>query len=67
MILREALRQAIQTENAMAVGHLADLMRFKLGLNYQESFAAARRACPGLTLDRWDGLLYEADRETSQG
>jgi hypothetical protein len=67
MTLREALRQAIDTENAAAVGYLADLMRFKLGMNYQESFAAAQRACPGLTLDRWDGLLYEADRRSSQG
>jgi hypothetical protein len=67
MTLRQALRQALQIENAPAVGHLADLMRFKLGLNYQESFAAAQRACPGLTLAQWDGLLYEADREASQG
>ena len=44
-----------------AVNGIHDTCRFKLGMNYNETFEAVRRHWPDLELPEWDQLLAELD------
>ena len=59
--LRAALRIAIERGQAATVGRIADVLRFRGGFNYAETFELARELVPKLEAAEWDGLLYEAD------
>ena len=61
MTLRELAEKAIDAGSPTLAGKLADTCRFRLGMNYQQTFEFVQRFRPDLTLPTWDALLYAAD------
>ena len=61
MKLHDAIAKAIDERDATAAGAVADFLRFRVGLNYDQTFEAVQKVRPHVTLAKWDGLLYEAD------
>jgi hypothetical protein len=46
-----------------AAAAVADFCRFRLGLNYRQTFEIVQRVLPDMSMPEWDALLYEADWE----
>jgi len=63
--LRCAIHDAYYTGNASWAGQIADKLRFKLGMNYNQMMEIVDEA--GISKSGWDALLYEADRQDSLG
>jgi len=61
MTIKEAIQKAIRTGDAHAVGIIADQLRFKWGMNYQETFEFFKGVCPDLVLPEFETLLYESE------
>lgn len=59
--LGDKIREAIETQDATLAGRIADQLRFKHGLNFQQSFEVIKKASPDTELADWAALLYEAD------
>ena len=62
MTLKEAIKKAVDEDNATLAGRCADTMRFGFGLDYNESFAMVEKIT-GTDVATWDSLLYRADYE----
>lgn len=60
MKLQDAPRKAVEERNATACGRIADVLRFRYGMNLRPDRCGGReRGCsPAL----WESLMYEADR-----
>ena len=68
MTLADIIVAAVQKRNATAAGRIADILRFKHGMTYQESFdfvceQCRKRGVEPPELAAWDELLREADEE----
>lgn len=61
MTIAQALQKAITEDNAVLAGRCVDQLRTRM--TYNQIFELARTQVPELTLERWDGLLYEADTQ----
>ena len=55
------LEPKTEAERIKAVGFVAEVCRFQLGMNYDQTLAFVQRTDPSMTLARWDALLEEAD------
>ena len=62
MTIKETLKRAVETQNAVAAGRIADALR-EQGLRYSEIYALARDAS-GVSEADWEALMYEADTAT---
>jgi hypothetical protein len=60
MKLGEAIKKAVQERDAAAVGGIADFLRFKLGMNYEQSFQFVHKLI-AIARDEWEVLLYESE------
>jgi len=61
MKLKDAIKEALVTRDAVLAGKVADYCRFRLGMNYPQTFALVQEVRPQAMLAEWDALLYEAD------
>jgi len=62
MTLADAIKNAVDTRDPREVESVANFMRFRLGLDYNKSFAMVRKVFPQMTVAEWDELLYQADQ-----
>jgi hypothetical protein len=62
MRLDDALKRAVQERNLRMIVKVVDLLRFKSGLTYAQTFAFVNQVT-GIDEAAWEGLLYEADNE----
>lgn len=60
MKLSEVIAEAIDTNNAQLAGQVADVLRFRYGMNYATIYQTVCKVRP-VTEAQWDALLYEAD------
>jgi len=58
--LCQQLAKAIHEKDAAACAAIVDFLRFRLGWNYDRTYALALEVS-GVELAEWDALLYEAD------
>ena len=58
--LDEAIKKAVEADNADAAGHLVDMMRFNYGYNNEQAFEAFNKHT-GITRAAFDNLMYMAD------
>lgn len=56
MTIKEALIRAVAEKNAKRVGAIADVLRFRAGLTYEQIRAAA-----GVDAGEFEALMSEAD------
>lgn len=63
--MRDQLARAVKADDLATIVRLVDLLR-AYGYDYMDTYHAATRAVPGLTLARWDAIMYAAD-ELGQG
>lgn len=66
MTLADLIVAAVQTRNATAAGRIADILRVKHGMTYQESFdfvseQCRKRGVEPPELADWDELLRESE------
>jgi predicted nucleic acid-binding protein len=54
-----SLDKVRETQDAVLAGKIADFLRFKRGLNYNQ--IAALAAEHGIDAETWEALQYEAD------
>ncbi len=62
MKLDEIIASALQSSDAALAAQAADIMRLRMGMTYNESFARVQKVVPGIDVGTWDALLYEADQ-----
>jgi hypothetical protein len=62
MKLDEIIASALQSSDAALAAQAADIMRLRMGMTYNESFARVQKVVPGTDVGTWDALLYEADQ-----
>jgi hypothetical protein len=60
MTMRQAIKSAVTERNATLAGQVADKLRFRYGMNYEESLEVVQAVVPVDRAD-WDALLYAAD------
>lgn len=60
MKLPEAAKQAVDRHDARMAGGVADSLRFKLGMNYEQTYQKIHE-WTGVDRDTWEELLYAAD------
>ena len=65
MTLSDAITKAVRDNDARAAGVVADVCRFRLGMNYDQILERVRQQYPDLDIPSWDELLYEADMQES--
>ena len=66
MTLREYIQVAAGEKDGdpvRAAVMVSDFCRFRLGMNYDQTYAVVREVVPAMTPARWDSILYEADTE----
>jgi len=67
MKLGDAIRDTLRTHNAQRAGKIAEFLRFKQGLDYNDSAAFVTDCAakmddpPEHPAELWEELLYEAD------
>lgn len=66
MKLKEAIEKAVRERNPIMAAQISDFCWMRLGWNYNKTFEEVHKLT-GIELSKWDELLYEADRELSQG
>lgn len=59
MTIKDAIAEAARTNNAKLAGQIADRLRFKMGMNYNEITEMAGRA--GVSPGDWESLMEAAD------
>lgn len=67
MKLAEAIREAVQTRVLKKIKQVADFMRLKLRLNYEQSLKKVQEVVPTISAGEWDELLYAVDNAISEG
>ena len=63
MKLTDAIRQAVQNRDANLAGKVADTLRFRCGMSYQETYEFVNQRSP-IDLRDWEAMMYEADTDT---
>jgi len=58
--LKDLIKRAVEQSDASAAGNVADICRFKIGLDYHHTFELVRRMYPDLDAATWENLLYAA-------
>ena len=61
MNIVEAIKKAIETNNAGMAGGISDFLRFKHGMTYDQIFSVVEKAKLGYSPADWDALLYESE------
>jgi len=72
MTIRDLIQKALdpmQPEGMQlaAARKVADFCRFKLGMTFDQTLTVVQEVDPTVTPAQWDGLMYDCDREESQG
>lgn len=62
MKLTDAIKQAVANRDSALAGKVADVLRFRCGMSYQESYEYVNRQSP-IDIRDWESLMYEADTE----
>ena len=60
MMLRDAIKKAVEEGNAAMAARIADTLRFKFGMNYAETAATFNKAS-GISVEDFESLMYYAD------
>jgi len=62
MKLTEAIKQAVERQDATQLGKCVDVLRFRFGMNYEEcrTFVNKHAGKP-LSAPQFEALMYEAD------
>ncbi len=60
MKLSEAIQKAVQTRDAQLARKIADILRFREGLSYPQSYAFVNQRAP-ISVAGWEALLYESE------
>ena len=63
MKLDEIIASALHSSSPKLAAQAADIMRTRMGMTYNESFARVQKVVPGTDVGTWDALLQEADEE----
>lgn len=58
----EFVKKAVQTQNARDAGKVAEVLRFRRGFNYNETYDFVNRIAP-IDKHDWEQLMYEFDTE----
>jgi len=58
--LNDAIKKAVETNNGEVAGRCADVLRFKFGFNFKETYEYFNKLT-GITLAGYDQLMYDAD------
>lgn len=69
MKVKEAVRKAIETDDAVLAGKIVDKLRFTLGLQHKHCFELFRRNAPmpdHFIMDDFEALMMGADEKESQ-
>ena len=66
LTLQSSIMRAVKERNPIMAAHIADFCWIKLGWTYGRLYEEVHKLT-GIDLPSWDELLYEADRELSQG
>jgi hypothetical protein len=66
MTIRKAITRAVTENNAVMAGRIADFLRFKHGLNYDQ-IQKMFFNITGISAAQFEGLMYEADYQSSYG
>jgi len=61
--LKIAIRKAIDQDNHVAAGRIADGLRFRHGMDYNSILAVVQKVRPDVTPAQWDELMQRWDRE----
>lgn len=61
MTIKEALVRAVAERNVKRVGAIADVLRFRAGMNYEQM-----RAFSGAAPDEWLALMEDVDAMDSE-
>ena len=59
--LDERIIKAVLLDDASAVGRIADMLRFRWGMTYRETFERFSKAEPSLLLSDFEDFLLEAE------
>lgn len=59
--MKQLIEKAIDERSPRLAGRVADVLRFKGSMNYDEVLACVRRFRPEVTPRIWEALMYEAD------
>ena len=67
MKLGDLVVKAVKEQSAALAARVADCLRFKAGMNYDQSLEFVQGACRKAKvkppeMSEWDALLYEADQ-----
>jgi hypothetical protein len=62
----DAIAKAIDERNARLAGIVANSLRFKGGMNYEQVLARVQKVRPNVTAEDWECLMYEADCITDE-
>ena len=60
MKLPEAIREAVKTDNPVMACRIADILRFKCHMNYDQIYSFAAKHA-NVTKAQWESLMYEGD------
>jgi hypothetical protein len=58
--LRDCIVRAVRERNATLAGRVADVLRFRYGLDYRQTYEAVNAIEP-VDPREWEALLYESD------
>ena len=65
MNVKQAVEQAVDTNDARLAGVVSDCLRFKCGYTYAEQLAFVQTIRPSVTPRQWETLMRAADEEDS--
>lgn len=58
--MSEVIRQAVREKNPRKAGKVADVLRFRFGLDYESVYNVVNKIEP-ISKEDWEALMYEAD------
>lgn len=64
MKLDQAIREAVASNDPVALEQVVNFMRFRMRWNARQSLGAALKSLPGLTADRWEEMMIAIDYQT---
>jgi hypothetical protein len=64
--VRDAIKKAVDERNATLAGRIADVARFRYGLNYNATVDMVNRIMGRDVSAEWEGLMYEADGQNEE-
>ena len=57
------IKKAVEQLNYRMIGKIVDILRFKHGFKYNDTFDVFKQAVPGLTKSKFEQLMYATDTE----